>query len=241
MERLNKIKSFMSDRVIPHLKTFQASCSVFFMGRMKNIFLHLRSFWMPWLFFVLMFVVSIIPIPWKLCWLSLLTVFFVIALLWRPMNVIHGLIGTRGDIKLYFRMFIYINLFFSGIYYFGFFKHSGITYDINQPHIEFNLFEYCSEKGQPVLCNSGKETLPIVSRDSIHYYYKTTYPWVLQNTILTSLMQEPTDFYSVSSTFTGSIREKRYSNYWVAYIFNWFLIFHILISWILLGVFISLL
>ena len=215
----NSVISYINNRVIPHL----------------------RAFWTPWLVFLLMFAAAFLPLPWRLYLLLLLMLVFIIVLLCKPMNMIYGLIGTRGDIKLFFRMFIYINIFFSGFYYFGFFEHAGITYDINQPHVEFNLFESCSEDGIPVLCDGDKETLPIESSDSIHFYYRTTYPWVLKNTILTSLMQEPTDFFSVTSTFTGSYLKKQDSSDLITETFHWFLIFHILVSWILLGVFISLL
>ena len=156
------------------------------------------------------------------------------------MNVIYGLIGTHGYIGLFFVLFIVINILFSEIYYAAYFKNAGITYDINQPHVEFGIFDSSDLSEKPILCEEQIESLPSTNSDSIHYYYRIERMWVYQNTFLTSLMQEPSDFFSVSSTFTGVRQSADDSNYWLARSFSWFLIFHIFISWILLGVFISL-
>lgn len=218
---------------------------------------HLASFWIPWLFIVCMVVVSWLCFPWDLIGLSILMFGFVLFMIFKPMNVIHGLIGTRGDIRLFLGMFLFINLCFSCIYYFGFFKDSGITYDLNQPHVEFNIF--MGEDRDGFFPEVNKENVPdnsVMSHDrsqcriiakplpaspvhSIHYYHRISYKWVLQNTFLTSLMQEPTDLYTFSCTYTGN-HNKADNNKRVANCFNWFLVFHIMISWVLLGVFISL-
>ena len=137
-------------------------------------------------------------------------------------------------------MFFLINVLFAGIYYYGFFCNAGITYDCNQPHIEFELFKTTNDKGKLVISSRDEESLPSTCSNQDHYYYRTTCQWVLQNTILTSLMQEPTDFFSASGTYTGSFQNNVDRNLITASIFHVFLIFHILVSWILLGVFISL-
>ena len=254
--RQTKVYSFFRDRIEPHL----------------------RSFWIPWALLCAMLLVS-----WcfdneiRMSSLYVLMGLFVIALILRPMNVIHGLIGTRGDIKMFFFMFLLINLLFSGIYYQGFFRYAGITFDVSQPHVEFNIFEnqgrdveaLMIEKEEPVVWfKKGKarlvdmvgehikgirgsekgrqlkktriyEHLPQAQTDLAHYYHRIGRIWVVQNTFLTSLMQEPTEFYSFTCTYTGNhdINDK---NAQIATGFQWFLVFHILVSWVFLGVFISL-
>ena len=161
--------------------------------------LHLQSFWAPWLIIgCMLFAVLVLGSPLKLYVLLGLIALFVIMVLIKPMNIIHGLIGTRGDIRLFFLMFFLINVLFAGIYYYGFFCNAGITYDCNQPHIEFELFKTTNDKGKLVISSRDEESLPSTCSNQDHYYYRTTCQWVLQNTILTSLMQEPTDFFSAS-------------------------------------------
>jgi len=239
---------------------------------------HAYSFWLPWVLLVAMLAVAIfMPVSWKLLGLSLLLIFFVIALVFLSMNVIHGLIGTRGDIKTFFGMFFVINVMFYLIYYDGFFKNAGITYDTDQPHVEFNIFEGCGKKATAVMIEKGKklqfdkdgkpidkcgkpmiliqpnqkeeaikktkvsgyEHFPANASDKSHYYHRIRNVWVMQNTLLTSLMQEPTEFYSFACTYNGDYHREDH-NFKIANAFHWFLVFHILISWIFLGVFISL-
>lgn len=202
----------------------------------------LKTFWLPWVLLAFMAVFAFIEMPFKSYTLLGLISLFVVVLIIKPMNIIYGLIGTHGYIGIFFFRFILIILFFSIIYYGAFFKNAGISYDINQPHVEFNMFK-SYDSWEKVVDNSEIEALPLTSRaDSIchHYYYRVGRLWVLQNTFLTSLMQEPADFFSVSSTFTGVKQSKDDPNYILAFTFTCFLIFHILLSWILLGVFISL-
>lgn len=201
---------------------------------------HLRSFWIPWLLIGLMLLVSFVDIPSKTCVLLGLVSVFVLILVIKPMNIIYGLIGTHGYIGLFFFIFIVINFLFAGIYYETFFKHAGITYDINQPHVEFNLFEKGHNGPDTATVSPREVNLPRTCDDNSHFYYRTRFWWVLRNTFLTSLMQEPTDFFSAANTFTGVTQSNKDPNFNTANTFHWFLIFHIMISWILLGVFISL-
>ena len=199
---------------------------------------NLRFFWTPWSLLALMYisVIFLDGITMRIVLYTLMGL-FVIKLVSKPMNIIYGLIGTRGNIQLFFIYSIIINFLFSGIYYSAFFYNAGITYETNQAHVEFCLPNTTETE---IMLNGDEEFLPSTSKDTIHTYHKATYCWVLQNTFLTSLMQEPSDFFSICSTFTGTKQEKCDPNYEMARCFYWFLIFHILISWILLGVFISL-
>lgn len=211
-----------------------------FVSIKRDVIPHLKMFWLPWLLLAIMLVVS---------WFSCLRIVLVIVMgifaslfIIKPMQVVYGLIGTHGYIGMFFFLFLLINVVFAGIYYGAFFRKAGISYDVNQPHVEFNIFKKgCQDVSEMiVLCGSEKETLPVSCTDSFHYYYRTDFSWVLRNTFLTSLMQEPTDFFSAANTFTGKVQNKKDENYLISKIFHYFLIFHIMISWILLGVFISL-
>lgn len=226
---------------------------------------HICTFWYPWLILGVMLGLSLssrMTIPYKTHVLTILAFAFLIVLFFKPMNIIYGLIGTHGYIGIFFLLFFFINYIFAEIYYHTCFEKAGITYDINQPHVEFNLFDSYDGLERIVLCSDTLERLPETSKDSIHYYYRIDFSWVMRNTLLTSLMQEPTDFFAVSSTYTGVRYNKEESsgswwtklklwldpkhkvdedpNYEMAKFFQWFSTFHILISWILLGVFISL-
>lgn len=207
---------------------------------LKNIGRNLRYFWLPRVIFVLMLIVAFFGGDTKSNWLYLLMVIFVAGLVFKPMNIIHGMIGTRGDIRWFFFTFIFINFVFAGIYFFAFFKEAGITYETNQPHIEFYAFKGVTPEEKIIQCDNEAELLFPTCTDSAHYYYKTEFWWVFRNTLLTSLMQEPTDFLSAVGTFTGQRQNPTDRNYSMSEAFHWFLIFHIMISWILLGVFISL-
>ena len=104
-------------------------------------------------------------------------VVIVIFLCWKPMNVIYGLIGTRGKTEHFILLLILSVALFSFTYYFGFFKNAGITYDVNQPHVEFSMFKgeprsvidrkvvNIRHRQRPQRSNNGNT--PITSRDSI--------------------------------------------------------------------------
>ena len=197
-------------------------------------------FHIPWILFALMLLVAFLPWEETGAYLLFALIAIFVIVLWRkPMNIIHGLIGTRGNISVFVGVFLFFNFLFSGIYYFSFFKDAGITYDMSQPHVEFAMFEGIDADSLYVPKNSSREMIQANCDDSCHYYHKTDYIWVLQNTFLTSLMQEPTEFFSFTCTYNGNHCDKD-KNKVLARGFNWFLVFHIMISWILLGVFISL-
>lgn len=213
----------------------------------SRILKHLGTFWLPWLLLVAMLVVAILQIQWYICIMLGLAAIFILILCIKPMNIIYGLIGTRGNVRYFFILFLLINFLFAAIYYEAFFKKAGITYNLNQPHVEFGMFDSFSFSDgrfwvpdtRIVQLGDSTENLPVNNHDSAHYYYRVTPLWVLKNTLLTSLMQGPTDFFSIANTYTG---DNPYSdhNYNISNGLHWFLIFHVLVSWILLGVFISL-
>lgn len=195
------------------------------------------------------------------CWMMLIGLIALIIL--RPMNAVYGLMGTSGSIRIFFFNFIIISLIFSSIYYFGFFKTAGITYDVNQPHIDFQKYAVTVKKDtSPIIIvsttrdtvylehkldtTSYTETIiqTLVTRDTLPvlHYQPIDFWQVWRSTILTTLTQESADLLAIAtvhneameSTNVGLDEEK-------SELFEWILIFHIIISWIFFGVFISLL
>ena len=195
--------------------------------------------------------------------LSLIAVHFFI----RPMNAVYGLMGTSGSIPRFFINFFLITLIFAKIYFWAFFYNAGISYDINQPHIDFQKYavttnEKSAKTDSPIIIvSTKKDTVYVehkldstsytetvihkyITRDTITppHYQPIGFWQVWRSTILTTLTQESTDLLdiatvhneAVESTNVGLDQEK-------SVLFEWILIFHIIISWIFFGVFISLL
>lgn len=173
----------------------------------------------------------------------------------RPMNAVYGLMGTSGSIQLFFFNFLVITLLFAGIYHLTFFKDAGISYDVNQPHIDYQLYSG-RPKADTVKVSENRDTLFFerqidtvlfkesiinVTRDTLHYQ-SIDFWQVWRSTILTTLTQEPAELLTATTVHnsgmknTDSTLDKQKS-----YLFEWILIFHIIISWIFFGVFISLL
>ena len=192
---------------------------------------------------------------------------------WCRMNAVYGLMGTSGSIRLFFFNFILISLIFSSIYYFGFFKTAGITYDVNQPHIDFQKFadttmvDSCKEDLPKINVSTKRDTVYVEHQlDSISYtetiiqthvirdtimppiplHYQPIDFWqVWRSTILTTLTQESADLLSIATVHNEAMEstdpKMDKMNKEKSELFEWILIFHIIISWIFFGVFISLL
>lgn len=209
------------------------------------------------------------PLTWSFnqwwCWLLLGGLGALIIM--RPMNAVYGLMGTSGSIRIFFFNFVIISLIFSSIYYFGFFKDAGISYDVNQPHIDFHKYAVTAKQDTPktdspiIIVSTKRDTVYLehkldstsytetiiqtrVTRDTlpILQYQPIDFLQVWRSTILTTLTQESADLLAIAtvhneameSTNVGLDKEK-------SELFEWILIFHIIISWIFFGVFISLL
>lgn len=199
----------------------------------------------------------------------------------KPMNAVYALNGTSGNITKFIILIIVFNFIFSLIYFWGFFKNAGISYDINQPYVSYGMFKntprdslaisftarntingmttesksyYISQKKS----NSGKvqyDTIVFVSPSvpiENYYYEEHVYnhikwwPTVFQNTLLTSLMQEPTDLFSCCSVYNdiNSPLEQNLNGFddeESCRFFTWILLVQVFISWIFFGVFISIL
>ena len=186
---------------------------------------------------------------------SIAVVILVGLILLRPMNAVYGLMGASGSIRLFFGNFILITILFALIYQQGFFKNAGICYDVNQPHIAFDLYLESPQELKSVWTDPTPERIIDIRDvdgkticDTVWRYSQTElnyqpisvwFTW--RNTILTALMQEPPDFFSVASTSNASMNPENKLNQTKAAMFHWLLIIQVLISWIFFGVFISLL
>lgn len=229
--------------------------------RIKNIWIHLKDFSFIWIFIGLLllsvFLVLISDNLWNIAkiigFCSLLLI--MLLLLIKPMNAVYGLIGTSGSIRLFFCNFILITIIFSLIYYFGFLNKAGISYDVNQPHIDYQRFANTSQR-ESVCVVESRDTLFVehlvegmsfpesiiqVSRDTIHYQ-NINFWSVWRSTILTTLAQEPSDLLACATVHNKAMESSDVGlDEQKSTLFEWILIFHIIISWIFLGVFISLL
>lgn len=232
-----------------------------------------KEFIYIWILLLILFVTSCFTLCDVIQWtssniiikiiLSLIAVQFFI----RPMNAVYGLMGTSGSIPRFFLNFFLITLIFAKIYFWAFFYNAGISYDVNQPHIDFQKYADTTDTksamtDSPIIIVSTKrDTVYIehkldstsytetvinkyITRDTIMppHYQPINFMQVWRSTILTTLTQESTDLLdiatvhneAVESTNVGLDEEK-------SELFEWILIFHIIISWIFFGVFISLL
>jgi len=189
-----------------------------------------------------------------LAYLGIAIIIFVLTVTKRPMNIVYGLIGTSGSIQKFFLSFIIINSFFAGIYYLGFFEKAEISYDLNQPHVRFRKPDYpqCAQKDTVFIYSDYGNSYFL---QELPRYQRIDAFLVVRNTIMTSFIQEPTDLFDAAITYNEAMydttgmatKDKKAMNDQAQFdkerseLFHSILILQILISWILLGVFISIL
>lgn len=232
------------------------------LGRfIKRAWFHIFDFPYVWIVIILLVVSAFIaylhPNNWNTAGtiggISLLLM--TILLLAKPMNAIYGLIGTSGSIRLFFGTFILITLIFAFIYHFLFFQNAGITYSVNQPHIDFQMFVGTSrtdsvkvfEKRDTIFIEHPKDSVSI-KESVIHVtnetlcYQKIGFMKVWKSTIMTTLTQDASDLFALATVHNASMDSRdNVLDEQKSCLFEWILIFHIIISWIFFGVFISLL
>ena len=200
----------------------------------------MKNFWPLGLLYGLVLVFAILEYYHGL---TFFLIGFVLVFVAIPQNIVHGLIGARGSIRVFFCFFILWTFAFSGVYYWGFFKNSVISESENKesllfqyqtPPLKASLGDtiyiegfYDSLGRKPFFVKKNEMREPLVT--------KVSYGLVLRNTFLVSLTQQPSDFFNLAiSQYEG---EKEYH----MDILEWLLIVQIFISWILFGVFISIL
>ena len=232
---------------------------------------HIIDFPYVWAFFVFLVVASLFACGglW-MCAKALVTIavsVIVLLLLAKPMNAVYGLMGTSGSIPRFFLNFLFITFLFAVVYYWAFFNNAGISYDVNQPHIDFQRYAVTVETdttktdSPTIIVSTKRDTVYVehkldtisytetiiqthVSRDTLPVlqYQPIGFLQVWRSTILTTLTQESADLLSIATVHneamesTNADLDKEKSE-----LFEWILIFHIIISWIFFGVFISLL
>ena len=225
----------------------------------KRVFNHFGDYPYVWLVFVVLLLGAwiFVSAKWTIAKLAIrLSLIILLALfLIRPMNAVYGLIGTSGSISLLFINFLAISLIFAIVYQCFFFSNAGISYDTNQPHIDYQLFQDTDKEDSTKVSFKRdtlyfehqldtilfKESVVNVRKDSL-YYHRINFGQVWRSSIITTLTQGPTDLLSAATVHNSGINssnvalDKEKSTY-----LEWILIFHILISWIFFGVFISLL
>lgn len=237
-----------------------------------------------WIIILLLIIAGLLALTghWTIskCGFLIALVLFLIFVITKPMNAVYGLNGTSGNISKFICLVIFFNLIFSLIYYCGFLKNAGISYDINQPYVSYGMFYNapCDSTTKTVVLqhevksktteaksyyiskkelSSGKvqyDTLIFVSPatptshyyDEEHLYNRIRWVKVLQNTLMTSLMQEPTDLFSCCSVYNNinNPQEQNLNGYIdeeSCRFFTWILLVQVFISWIFFGVFISIL
>ena len=184
----------------------------------KKLWAHLLDFSYIWILIVTLLFIAwfVASYNWGLATklIGLILALIAALILFKPMNTVYGMMGTGGSVHVFFVAFLIISFLFAGIYQFAFFKDAGITYDVNQTHIDYNL--YAKEK---------KEVKNVVQSDTLVYKRQIDKEWkkeiVVQeyelnyqpigffltwrNTILTALMQQPTDLFLAASTYNESM------------------------------------
>ena len=222
----------------------KAVCGITLKGRVSFLLIILT------LSFSIFFIQLPPSLPWvyKQWWCGVFLFALALHIIIRPMNAVYGLMGTTGSIRIFFTNFVIISFLFSTIYYFGFFKDAGISYDTNQPHIDYKYFANSEKvKNDTIFVEhqldsiSFKEILINETRVSSHYQ-SIGFFQLWRSTILTTLTQEPTELLANAAAYNSTIESSDSDlDKQMSITFEWILIFHILISWIFFGVFISLL
>lgn len=228
---------------------------------LKRFWFHILDFPYIWLIFLLLAVSAIFAYLYPNKWETVGTIggiallLMTLLLLAKPMNAVYGLIGTSGSIRLFFANFIIITAIFAFIYQFVFFQNAGITYDINQPHIDYQMFAGTNktdsirvfEKRETVFFEHCKdsiffnESIIHVTKDTL-CYQKIDFMKVWRSTIMTTLTQDAADLFAIATVHNISIDcRSSVLNKEKTHLFEWILIFHIIISWVFFGVFISIL
>ena len=177
----------------------------------------------------------------------------VLTFLSRPMQLVYGVVGTKGDIRKFIVMFTFVIFSFSGIYYCGFLKDAGVTYSMNVPQIEYRMFtpenahilehDYQTLEenkginrhlGQYVSCNH--ESFNYNEDCGSHYYKRINYWFVLKQTAMSAMTSSPSDFFvAASANFKDTDVDCQMTK-----LLHLIVLFQVLFSWIFLGVFISL-
>ncbi len=214
---------------------------------------HLLDFWVIWLFLGIILFLSLVFhwTPIVKCLVYLLAGILVVYMLCRPMSTVYGLVGGSASIPTFLFNFFLITVLFSLVYWGLFFENAGICYDGDNPQLEYAMTDSIQCKYDTVCRVIVEERITdssITQQQVIQTYVDTitakyhsiSYWMVLKNSFLTSLTQGPSDFFFQVSDFGENINTISVEKDKTA-LFSIILLLHVLISWLFLGVFISLL
>ena len=221
-----------------------------------RIWNHLLDFWIVWFLLVLLLVLSYVCHCPKWCYYAIEGI-FVFYLLGRPISMVYGLVGGSASIKTFLINFILITLLFSFIYYGLFFRNAGVCYDGDNPQLEYAVFENQTgdiynavriDTTKTILYEEritdsmtiGEQVIQTRVDTLAQTYHRVTLGMVIENSLMTSLTQSPSDFFFIISDFGESMNTTS-ADIATTRLFSITLLIHVLISWIFLGVFISLL
>lgn len=222
----------------------------------KRFWNHLLDFWVVWvlLFVILVFSWAVHWVPWVKYVVYISAVLFVVYMLYKPMATVYGLIGGSANIRTFLFNFFLITFLFSFVYYNLFFKDAGVCFDGNNPILCYSIFEGEKNVNERALLDTThlmvvEERITdsarvceqvIQTKVDTLCYHRVSYWLVLKNSFLTSLTQSPSDFFFQVSDFGENMNTITFDNERTS-IFSIILLLHVLISWLFLGVFISLL
>lgn len=220
--------------------------------KVRHLWNHVCDFYIILSLLILMLVVPyIIPDEtWRMHSIYSLIACFVVYTLIRPMATVYCLAGSSGSIRTFLTNFFLITFLFSFLYYNLFFENAGFCNDVDNPVLDYTKFE--SYKDVDVLpdiirthiveeriADGNTISEEVVRYDTVNYH-RVTYALVLKNSLLTSLTQGPSDFFFIISDFGEGMNTCTNDNRRTS-LFSVILTLHVLISWLFLGVFISLL
>lgn len=226
---------------------------------LKNGYEQLRDFWLLPLSLILICVFALINLPIVFCYIPIAII--LLRFILKPMNTVYALVGTSGSgIEFIIHLLLFF-VVFSWIYYCVLFQNAGVCYNNGETFVEYEMFsDYKHQRigGSnhidsiqvvPHIATVCKEhtldgrrfydTIRQTTFDTLHF--KPVKVWVImENTILTSLQQCPTEFFYCNSVFAKNLAEDLTDKNRVV-LFSTILIIQVLFSWLFLGVFISLL
>lgn len=218
----------------------------------KSVWIHATDFWVVWALIAALVVLSLLfKVPNK--WITIIEGLFFLYIILKPMGAVYALVGASTSLRAFFINFIIISLAFAGVYYGLFFKDAGICFQGDVAQIDYSIFKDRHGENTLEITDTAKVSFieerivdgkhiseqVIQTKVETLTYNRITFSIVAENTLITSLTQDPSDLYYVISDLGESMNAIS-TDHLKTKLFSYTLLLHILISWLFLGVFISL-
>lgn len=223
-----------------------------FQNTLKQVAEHTADFWIVWAIIAALVVLAYLCHV-SMTWIYILEGVFVVYIILKPMGAVYALVGASTSLRSFLLNFILISMAFVGIYYGLFFRNAGICFDTDIAQIDYDIFK--DRHGERIIeipdttklsffeeriVNGVSESeMVIQTKVETLNYHRITLGLVIENTLITSLTQDPSDLYYVISDL-GENMNAISTNKEITRLFTYILLLHILVSWLFLGVFISL-